>query len=126
MGIAPGGRMKQEIYKDPYKPEDWDLDHRSRCFVHVANSIAWKTITGEAPPTTPLTAELYNMYGFPWFDYYDADLKALEGAETLQALKSIAQLSAEKGENVLPENASFETTNIITVKKSKSVREGGF
>ncbi len=33
MGLAPGGRMRQEIYEDPYSIHDWDTDQRSRCFV---------------------------------------------------------------------------------------------
>src|SRR5215510_11716462 len=36
MGLAPGGRMKQEIYKDPYDFDDWDTTQSSRCFVHIA------------------------------------------------------------------------------------------
>lgn len=32
MGLAPGGRMKQEIYDDPYGLDAWDLRHGSRCF----------------------------------------------------------------------------------------------
>jgi hypothetical protein len=129
MGIAPGGRMKQKVYSDPYKSADWDLDHRSRCFAHVTNSIVWKAITGEAPPTKPPTAKQYNAHGFPWFDYYDADLKALDGTKALQDLKSIAQMSAGKGETVLPENESFQTKTVITLKGGKSkhlVREGKF
>jgi hypothetical protein len=39
MGLAPGGRMKQEIYHDKYPLSDWDLDNGSRCFVHIANSM---------------------------------------------------------------------------------------
>ena len=121
--------MKQEIYEDPYRVVDWDLGHRSRCFVHVANSAAWTAITGELPPTAPPTAGQYNKCGLPWFDYYDADLKALEGAEGLQALKSIARMSAEKAETVLTDNAPLETKHIVTVKRDRSknlVREGRF
>ena len=128
MGIAPGGRMKQAIYDDPYKFEDWDLDHRSRCFVHIANSIAWKAMTGEVPPTEPPTAEQYNKLGLPWFDYYDADMKVLDGAGGLRDLRSVAQMSAQKAETVLPENTSFETGNDVTLHSGESnrlVREGG-
>ncbi|MFC1880975.1 hypothetical protein ACFL2S_05705 [Thermodesulfobacteriota bacterium] len=39
MRLAPGGRMSQEIYKDPFKLSDWDLDQKSRCFIHIANSL---------------------------------------------------------------------------------------
>jgi len=38
MGLAPGGRMKQEIYEDPHGLDAWDQRHSSRCFVTIANS----------------------------------------------------------------------------------------
>ena len=30
MGLAPGGRMRQEIYDDRHELTDWDQDHSSR------------------------------------------------------------------------------------------------
>src|SRR5437763_8553386 len=59
MGLAPGGRMKQEIYDDPFDFDDWDLTRSSRCFVHLTNSLAWRAITGQVPPTIPPTAKQY-------------------------------------------------------------------
>ena len=50
MGLAPGGRMRQEIYDDPYGLDAWDQRHRSRCFVTIANSAQWMALTGEPPP----------------------------------------------------------------------------
>ncbi|HMR34608.1 MAG TPA: hypothetical protein PKA13_05695 [Geminicoccaceae bacterium] len=38
MGLAPGGRIHQEIYADPYKLEDWDQRHSARCFVTILNA----------------------------------------------------------------------------------------
>ena len=39
MGLAPGGRMQQEIYEDPFGFSDWDRQQKSRCFIHLANSL---------------------------------------------------------------------------------------
>ncbi len=83
MGLAPGGRMRQEIYADRFSIHDWDTEHGSRCFVHLVNATTWQAVTGRHPPSRPLTAEQYTTAGFPWFDYYDADLKALNGSGTL-------------------------------------------
>ncbi len=77
MGLAPGGRMKQEIYDDRYGLDAWDQRHSSRCFVTIANSAVWTAITGERPPTEPPTAKEYTEAGLPWFDYYGGD--AAEG-----------------------------------------------
>jgi len=129
MGLAPGGRMRQEIYEDPYRFEDWDFSHRSRCFVHIANSLVWRAITGENPPTVPPTAKEYTDAGLPWFEYYAEDLAALEGAEKLAGLKSVAQLGEQKGDVPLPENEPVTPERVIALRRdlaTHEVRQGDF
>lgn len=91
MGLAAGGKMRQEIYGDEYDFDVWDLRSSSRCFVTLLSAGAWAAITGEAPPTEPITAATYRRHGIPWYDYYAADRKALEGAVKLAGLKSIGE-----------------------------------
>ncbi len=93
MGLAPGGRMRQEIYRDRRDLADWDQRLRARCFVHIAGSLAWRGITGEMPPRRPLGSKDYSAFGIPWFDYYDAELEALGGAAALAGLKSMGQVT---------------------------------
>lgn len=93
MGLAAGGRMKQEIYEDPYELADYDQRHSSRCFVTILNSAAWLAVTGERPPNQPPTARRYTEAGLPWFDYYDADAKALGGAEPFGKVKGVASMA---------------------------------
>jgi hypothetical protein len=129
MGLAPGGRMRQEIYDDTFDLEDWDLKHSSRCFVHIANSLVWRDITGENPPTTPPTARTYTKAGFPWFDFYNDDGIAVEGSDILSKLKSVAQLGKKKGDVPLPENESVNVSNVVNLRKGLKkgqVREGRF
>ena len=92
MGLAPGGRMRQEVYEDPYSLDAWDQRHVSRCFVTIANSAQWVAITGERPPTVPPSAKEYTAAGFPWFDWYGGDDAAVAGVEKLKSLSSVAQL----------------------------------
>ena len=117
MAFATGGRMKREIFDDPYTLDDWDLEHSSRCFVNICNSLVWRSITGEAPPTVPPTAEEYTRYGLPWFDYYDDDAKALVGSEALKGMKSVAILGKEKGDVPLSENASVTPEHIVELRR---------
>lgn len=129
MGLAPGGKMRQEIYDDHRPLSHWDTDHGSRCFVHIANSLAWRAITEEDPPTTPLTAKQYARYRFPWFDYYGGDAKVLGGSSILNGLKSVFQLGQEKGESPLPENESVTPGTVVQVGPKVTpdqVREGPF
>lgn len=129
MGLAPGGLMRQEIYQDRFDLDDWDLTARSRCFVHIANSLVWQSITGKNPPTPPPTAAAYTKAGLPWFDYYADNLKSLEGSGILDKLESVATKGAKKGDVPLPENESAEAGNIIKLRaglKKDQVREGAF
>jgi len=129
MGLAPGGRMRQEIFDDPHKFADWDFSHKSRCFVHLSNSLTWRAVTGADPPTTPFTAKEYTDAGLPWFDYYDDSLAAVDGAKKLADLKSVTKLGQEKGDVPLPENESVTPEKVITLRKGlgrDQVREGQF
>ena len=116
MGLAPGGRMKQEIYDDPYGLDAWDQRQASRCFVTIVNSAQWMAMSGERPPTAPPTAQRYSEAGLPWFDYYGGDANALAGAKTLKALGSVAQVMRRKGES-LPGNESIDAPRTVRLGK---------
>ena len=124
MGLAPGGRMKQDIYDDHYGMDAWDQEHASRCFVTITNSVQWLDITGEPPPTMPPTAKEYTEAGLPWFDYYGGDAKAISGAEKLKGIKSVAQFDTEKGDEP-QENETFDVNRVIRLrgKNENLVRE---
>lgn len=126
MGLAPGGQMKQEIYDDENKPEDWDLKRSSRCFVHLANSLIWGEITGENPPTVPPTAKQYTQAGLPWFDYYDDKHAVVKGSKRLKGMKSVAKMGKKKGDKPLPENQPVDPKNVVKLRaglKKGQVRE---
>jgi hypothetical protein len=128
MGLAPGGRMKQQIYSDPFDLEDWDVEHRSRCFVHIANSLVWRAITGEHPPVPPPTAKQYTEAGLPWFDYY-RDAEVVGGGSLLERLKSVVAIGKEKGDVPLPENEPVDPDRIVKLRdglKPDEVRVGEF
>ena len=125
MGLAPGGRMRQHIYDDPYGLDAWDQRHASRCFLTIVNSVQWMAITGEGPPTEPPTARRYTEAGLPWFDYYGGDAEALAGAEPLRAVKSVVQAGREKGDPPLPENETLDVAHVIGLhgRAANQVRE---
>ena len=125
MGLAPGGRMRQEIYDDPYGLNSWDQRHASRCFVTIANSMQWMAMTGERPPTEPPSAKDYTDAGMPWFSYYGGDAEAVEGAEKFKSLVSVAAMGKQKGETPLPDNESLDVERIIALRAvgASEVRE---
>jgi hypothetical protein len=55
------------------------------CYVHIANSLVWKTITGKEPPTVPVIARDYDEKpDSPWFEYYDEQATPLDSSENLK------------------------------------------
>jgi hypothetical protein len=130
MGLAAGGKMKQQVFEDPYDADDWDLTQRSRCFIHLANSLVWRAITKQEPPSAPRTAAEYTRYGLPWYDYYTDDWKSLQGTGKLKGLKSVLEMGFQKGMHLTPENesVSFKSDQVRTIGKEKrkegSVRAG--
>jgi hypothetical protein len=128
MGLGAGGRMRQEIYDDPYGLSEWDATQGSRCFVHLTNSLVWRAITGSEPPTVPPTAREYTAHGLPWFTYY-SDAKAVEGSKILAELESVLTVGRKKGQVPLPENEPVDPANVVHLRKGLKkgqVREGRF
>ena len=114
MGLAAGGRMKQQIYADPYGIDAWEQTASSRCFVTLVDAVQWREITGEPPAARPPTAADYSNAGLPWFDYY-AEAETLAGAPALTMVKSVAELAAEKGEQVLGPDGDVEPVNVVQI-----------
>ena len=127
MGLAPGGRMKQEIFRDPYGLDAWDTSVRSRCFVHLVNSLVWEAITGAKPPSPPITAGHYAKHNLPWFDYY-SEQPALDGSKTLERLRSVIELARGKGDRPLPENQDVTPSPVLPIRPrtGNQVRDGRF
>jgi hypothetical protein len=127
MGLAPGGRMRQNIERDPFGINDWDRSNTSRCYVHIANSMVWQGITHTDPPHPPPTSKSYTDAGLPWFEWYSDRSAPLKGSKTLSTLKSVAKLGQKKNEAPLHENESVTPDNIIALRsqhiKRNQVRE---
>ena len=95
MGFGMGGKISQKVYKDKYGEDKWDLQHSSRCFIHVLNSLDWEEITGGKPPNPPITKNEYKRRNIPWFNYYSEE-KVLGGKSIFSKLDSI---NAPEGQN---------------------------
>jgi hypothetical protein len=132
MGLAPGGKMKQQVHEDPFDFNDWDVSNRQRTFVHLANSLVWKAITRQDPPHPPPTAADYTARGLPWFEYYKDDAKTLVGTGKLAGMKSVMAMGFQKGLGILPENETAEVKPEQTKqladkpKNPDEVREGSW
>ena len=77
----------------------------------------------------PPTARDYTQARYPWFEYYDSELKALDGSKTLAAVKTVKAKAEEKRAAPLPENETVSVTNIVNLRaglKTNQVREADF
>jgi hypothetical protein len=127
MGLAPGGLMEQQIYDDHFGVDAWDTTAGARCFVHISNSAAWQSMTGEAPVTEPVTAERYAEAGIPWFDYYSENKTALKGSDKLAGLDSVATKKAKQGDFEDQPVISVDPSQVIQLNHDPGVvREGQF
>ena len=125
MGLGMGGSMRQEIYDDEYGLDAWDLANSQRCFIMLANAEQWMSITGEEPPLSPISAEAYSKAGLPWFDYYDGDRQAIEGAKALGNIKSLKAIAEAKREDAWPEEKS-KLDYLVKKIKGMKVSDGSW
>ena len=125
MGLGMGGSMCQEIYDDEYGLDAWDLANSQRCFIMLANAEQWMSITGEEPPLSPISAEAYSKAGLPWFDYYDGDRQAIEGAKALGNIKSVKAIAEAKREDAWPEEKS-KLDYLVKKIKGMKVSDGSW
>jgi hypothetical protein len=88
LGLAPSGRMKQEIHDDECGLDAWGLRNTSRCIVTIANAVAWQAITSEMPSGQPTTASRYSNAGLRWVDYSDSKRETVAEAKTLAVLRT--------------------------------------
>jgi hypothetical protein len=126
MGLAAGGRMRQEIHKDRYALEDWDQRAGLRCFIAILNSEDWQAVTGEPSPTPPVSARDYAQAGLPWFEHY-GDAPALAGAEQLAKLKSWAAVARERADAVDEGGDDVPITRVVRLGPgARTVTTGEF
>jgi hypothetical protein len=118
MGLAPGGKIYQQVFQDKYELEDWDTSAVERCFVSILNSKQWRAVTGEQIPTRPITANDYARHDLPWFDYY-ADKPSIQGTETLRSMEGIAIKAAE-----LESSMAAELSDAMPVNRVIKLNQG--
>jgi hypothetical protein len=98
MGFAAGGQIQQKIYPDHRGIDTWDQETSGETFIHVLNSRQYRAVTGQDPPPSPVTPELYTSLGLPWFELYDEHLGDVPAGEPFGDVKSLREREEERGE----------------------------
>ncbi|MFD9407533.1 hypothetical protein ACFWBN_11025 [Streptomyces sp. NPDC059989] len=91
MGLGVGGTMRQEVYRDERSLSAWAPEPAARVFVHLVTPPAWRRITGEGAPPSPVDRAAYTKAGLPWFDHYDETAADLAPAEALDGVKPVGE-----------------------------------
>jgi len=127
MGLAPGGRMTQEIYEDNNELSDWDQRKGERCFIAILNSEDWQRATGEPVPNEPASTKEYAEAGLPWFDYY-SDRSAVAGSGVLASLQGIGDRSKARDQEIAEINDAIPIARVIKLGSTRrgEVRSGHF
>ena len=129
MALGAGGRMKQDIYPDPFKIDDWDFASADRVFVTLVHAKDWKTVTGEPAPNEPPTAQVYSEAGLPWFEYFGKDQVALPGSPALAGVKSVAKMFQKLVGIEMPDSSDIKTMSPTAIgpgaMRAREVRTEG-
>ena len=91
MGLGAGGTIRQKIYPDPYGIDVWDPENYGLLPVHIVNSEQYAELTGLGAPPTPISAQLYDALGLPWFELYDEKRGSINGSKKLADVETIGE-----------------------------------
>jgi hypothetical protein len=124
MGIAAGGKIKQIIYPDNHGLETWSTECFRGITIHLVNSLVYKSITGEDPPASPVTAERYRDAGIPWYSHFDENVIPVKPPSVFKKILSV--MAIEKRRGVLPNESETPiqiTENLLQRIKTPSKNE---
>jgi hypothetical protein len=105
MGIARGGKIRQQIMEDTYGAASWDEAAFRDVVIHIVNSEVYQHITGREAPPSPITDEQYRNCNIPWYSDYQENAPSLSPVTVFKRILSIGQIDKNRGvaeENALP------------------------
>jgi Holliday junction DNA helicase RuvB subunit len=97
MGIARGGKIKQQIMEDTYGAESWDEAAFREVVIHIVNSEVYQHITGREAPPSPITDEQYRSCKIPWYSDYKEKAPSLSPVAVFKRVLSIGQVDKNRG-----------------------------
>ena len=119
MGIAAGGSIKQQIHKDTYGVESWDSKRKRGLTIHLVNSLAYKAITGNDPPPSPITAAAYERAKIPWYSHYDEAAPKVRPPSIFKRLLGVSEIEKRRG-IAQPDDALFRLRSELNIRKIRT------
>ena len=78
LDLGAGGMIKQNIYLDSKPLTYYNIKNPIKIKLEMVNAVGWSQIKVKTY-STQVSFASYLRAGYPWFDLYDADKKALTG-----------------------------------------------
>jgi tetratricopeptide (TPR) repeat protein len=97
MGIAAGGRIKQQVLADSYGFESWDELAFREVPIHIVNSEVYQQITGRPAPPSPITADQYAQHNIPWYSDYDEYARSVSPVGIFKRILSVGKIEKKRG-----------------------------
>jgi len=124
LGVGSGGRMRQRIYPDRYGVEVWDRSAETGLSVHLVVPGRYAELTGEEPPSSPITARDYTDAGLPWFDLDDENVETLPATEDLATISSVREVDQDHNVPVAEEEVTqLRREQIQRIQRGVSPRD---
>ncbi|KAF2690881.1 hypothetical protein K458DRAFT_355197 [Lentithecium fluviatile CBS 122367] len=102
MGLAAGGKLVQDIYKDPYPPKIWNYAAARTIYVHILDPLSCEKVTHMVPIPPPMDAKTYTEKGGQFYVVEEKVDERLEGGD-FEGVKSVSQMDKQIGVTTEPE-----------------------
>ena len=99
MGVAPGGLIKQCILEDRFPAESWDRQATVFFNVQILNSELFRSVTGLAPPKSPISAKTYADLGLPYYEIWEETSSIKGDFEGIKSVKAMDKVKAAQAKN---------------------------
>ena len=118
MGIARGGKIKQQIMEDTYGAESWDEAAFRDVVIHIVNSEVYQQITGREAPPSPITDEQYRSCKIPWYSDYKEKAPSLSPVAIFKRVLSIGQIDKNRGvaKDEAPPRREIQPEEILRIR----------
>ncbi|KAI4696651.1 uncharacterized protein J4E88_000828 [Alternaria novae-zelandiae] len=102
MGLAAGGKLIQDIYKDPYPPTMWNHAAARILHVHILDPGSCEKVTHIVPTPPSIDVKAYTEAGGQYFVVEEKVDERLDGGD-FDNVKSVSQMDQHIGISTEPE-----------------------
>jgi hypothetical protein len=94
LGVGAGGNIVQHVEADTNDPRLWDVENSRIINIQLLDARSFTVVTGLPPPSTPITAETYAEYGFPFFQVWRDEALGAGVAGNWGRIRGAAEITA--------------------------------